>query len=84
AESLAEARICAPVAVKMMRVGEESGRLREVAGHIALAFEERVGLRLQRMVAVIEPVMVIVLGLAVGGIVMSILTAVVSVHELAF
>ena len=33
---------------------------------------------------VIEPVMVIVLGLAVGGIVMSILTAVVSVNELAF
>ena len=84
AESLAEAQICAPVAVKMMRVGEESGRLREVAAHIALAFEERVGLRLQRMVAVIEPVMVIVLGLAVGGIVMSILTAVVSVNELAF
>jgi general secretion pathway protein F len=55
-----------------------------VAAHIALAFEERVGLRLQRMVAVIEPVMVIVLGLAVGGIVMSILTAVVSVNELAF
>ena len=41
-------------------------------------------LRLQRLVAVMEPAMVIVLGLAVGGIVTSILTAVISVNDLAF
>lgn len=84
AESLAEARILVPTAAKMLRVGEESGRLREVAGHVAQAYEDKVGLRLQRLVALIEPTMVIVLGLVVGGIVMSILTAVISVNELAF
>jgi general secretion pathway protein F len=84
AESLTEAGIIAPVAVKMLRVGEESGRLQNVAQHLAAAFEDKVSLRLQRLVAVMEPAMVIVLGLAVGGIVTSILTAVISVNDLAF
>ena len=68
----------------MLRVGEESGRLQAVAGHLAAAYEEKVAVRLQRLVAVIEPAMVVVLGLAVGGIVTSILTAVISVNDLAF
>jgi general secretion pathway protein F len=83
ADSLAQAGILAPLAVKMLRVGEESGRLQPVAAHLAGTFEERVATRLQRLVAVIEPATVIVLGLVVGGIVMSILTAVLSVNELA-
>ncbi len=83
ADSLGAAGILAPLAVKMLRVGEESGRLQAVAAHLAGTFEERVATRLQRLVAVIEPATVIVLGLVVGGIVMSILTAVLSVNELA-
>jgi general secretion pathway protein F len=83
ADSLAAAGVVAPLAVKMLRVGEESGKLQPVAAHLADTFEERVGTRLQRLVALIEPATVIVLGLVVGGIVMSILTAVLSVNDLA-
>lgn len=83
ADSLTQAAILTPLAVKMLRVGEESGRLQPVAAYLADTFEDRVGTRLQRLVAVIEPATVIVLGLVVGGIVMSILTAVLSVNELA-
>lgn len=81
---LAEADILAPLALKMLRVGEESGRLAAVAAHLADSLEERVATRLTRLVAVIEPAMVIVLGLLVGGIVTSILTAVISINDLAF
>jgi general secretion pathway protein F len=83
ADSLAQANVLTPLAVKMLKVGEESGRLQPVAAHLAATFEERVGTRLQRLVAIIEPATVIILGLVVGGIVMSILTAVLSVNELA-
>lgn len=83
ADSLAQGAILTPLAVKMLRVGEESGRLQPVAAHLAATFEDRVATRLQRLVAVIEPATVIVLGLVVGGIVTSILTAVLSVNELA-
>lgn len=83
ADSLGNAAIVAPLAVKMLKVGEESGQLQAVAAHLATNFEDRVATRLQRLVAIIEPATVIVLGLVVGGIVMSILTAVLSVNELA-
>ena len=83
ADSLGAAGIVTPLAVKMLRVGEESGRMQPVAAHLAATFEDRVATRLQRLVAIIEPVTVIVLGLVVGGIVMSILTAVLSINELA-
>lgn len=83
ADSLTAAQILTPLAVKMLRVGEESGRMQPVAAHLATTFEDRVAVRLQRLVAVIEPATVIILGFVVGGIVMSILTAVLSVNELA-
>jgi general secretion pathway protein F len=82
-ECLAEADILAPLAVRLLRAGEEGGRLREVAGHLAEAFDERVATRLTRLVTILEPTLVIGLGIMVGGIVMSILTAVISVNELA-
>lgn len=84
ADALGEAAILTPTATKMLRVGEESGSLQPVAMHLALSFEDKVDLRLQRLVAMIEPAMVITLGLIVGGIVTSILTAVISVNDLAF
>lgn len=83
ADCLAEADILATTGLKMLRVGEEAGRLKEVSLHLADAFEEKVATRLTRLVALLEPAMVITLGLLVGGIVMSILTAVISVNELA-
>jgi general secretion pathway protein F len=83
ADSLSAAGILTPLAVKMLRVGEESGRMQPVAAYLADTFEDRVATRLQRLVALIEPATVIVLGLVVGGIVMSILTAVLSVNDLA-
>lgn len=81
---LAEAGILAPLAVRLVRVGEESGRLAAVAEHLAEAFEERLATRLTRLVALIEPLVIVTLGLLVGGIVVSILAAVVAVNDLAF
>jgi general secretion pathway protein F len=82
-ECLTEADIMVPMASKLLRAGEESGRLKNVASYLADAFDERVGMRLTRLVAVLEPTLIIVLGVLVGGIVMSILTAVISVNDLA-
>ncbi|MCX8100493.1 MAG: type II secretion system F family protein [Geminicoccaceae bacterium] len=81
---LAGAGIVAPLAVRLVRVGEESGRLAAVAEHLAEAFEERLATRLTRLVALIEPLVIVTLGFLVGGIVVSILAAVVAVNDLAF
>jgi len=81
---LAETDVLAPLAVRLVRVGEESGRLAAVAEHLADAFEERLATRLTRLVALVEPLVIVTLGLLVGGIVVSILAAVVAVNDLAF
>lgn len=82
-DCLREADILVPMAAKLLRAGEESGRLRSVAGYLADSFDERVATRLSRLVAILEPTLVVVLGILVGGIVMSILTAVISINDLA-
>lgn len=82
--ALSEADVLAPLAVRLLRVGEESGRLAEVAEYLAEAFEERVASRFARLVALVEPLVIVTLGLLVGGIVVSILSAVIAVNDLAF
>jgi general secretion pathway protein F len=52
--------------------------------YVAERFEQRMATRMQRFVTLLEPVLVIGLGGIVGGIVIAILTAVLSVNELAF
>jgi general secretion pathway protein F len=83
ATALARADLLAPAGLRMLRVGEESGRLKEVARHVADAFEERAATRLTRLVALAEPITIVVMGLLVGAIVMSILNAVMSVYDVA-
>jgi general secretion pathway protein F len=68
----------------VMKTAEESGRLEPLSRYIAERFEQRIATRMQRFVTLLEPVLVIALGGIVGGIVIAILTAVLSVNELAF
>jgi general secretion pathway protein F len=73
-----------PMGQKLLQTAEESGRLEPLSRYIAERFEQRIASRLQRVVTLLEPVLVIGLGGIVGGIVVAILTAVLSVNELAF
>jgi general secretion pathway protein F len=84
ADPLAEIGIFPPLALQMLRVGEETGRIDMTSAHIAEAYERKLEAAIKRLVTLVEPALIIVLGLAVGGIVMSILLAVISINDLAF
>lgn len=84
ADPLAEIGLFPPLAVQMLRVGEETGRIDMTSAHIAEAYERKLEAAIKRLVTLVEPALIIVLGLAVGGIVMSILLAVISINDLAF
>jgi general secretion pathway protein F len=84
ADPLAEMGVFPPLAVQMLRVGEETGRIDVTATHIADAYERKLETAIKRMVTLVEPALIIVLGMAVGGIVMSILLAVIGINDLAF
>jgi type IV pilus assembly protein PilC len=59
------------MAVDMIEVGESSGAISPMLNSVAEFYEEEVNLRLAAMVAVIEPVLLIIMGLFVAFILIS-------------
>jgi general secretion pathway protein F len=79
---MAEAGVFPPLAVHMVRVGEETGRLEEMLLKVGAVLEADTRRRLTRLVALAEPVIILVLGLLVGFIVLAMLLAIFSISEL--
>jgi general secretion pathway protein F len=83
AEALAETALLPPLAVRMLRVGEEAGDLPGVARHAAAFYDHRLSLGLDRVIGVIGPAAIIAVSLIVGSLIVSIMTALLSITELA-
>ena len=61
-----------PLMVEMTRVGEETGNLDNTLTIVADSFEIESADKLQTLLGLIEPVMTIIIGLAVGFLALSI------------
>jgi len=70
-----------PLAIHMVRVGEETGRLEEMRGRVATTYENEIRVAVRRLVALLEPVIILVLGVVVLAIVLAILMAILSINE---
>lgn len=82
-EPLSRAKLFPPVVVNMLRVGEETGSLTTSLSHMADMFEEKLETSVQRTFTILEPVIILVVSGFIAGIIMSILSAVISVNDLA-
>ena len=71
-----------PLAVHMIMVGEETGGLATMLGRIAEVYDREVQLSVRRLLALLEPAMILGLGLVIGGIILSILLAILQVNTL--
>jgi len=69
--ALSSSRVMPELALDMIEVGESSGALAPMLNSVAEFYEEEVSLRLGAMVAVIEPVILIFMGLLVAFILIS-------------
>ncbi len=58
-----------PTAVEMLAVGESTGALEEMLGHVADFFDEELDLKLQALTAAVEPLLMVGMGLFVGTII---------------
>lgn len=83
AEPLAQTKVFPALAIHLIRVGEESGRQDEMLFKIADIFETETRRSIDRMLALLGPLLTVVLGLVVAGVIGSILTAILSVYDLA-
>ena len=83
-KSLEETGVFPSLAIHMIGVGEETGRLDEMLVKVAETYEENVRTTVKRVVSLIEPLILLVMGAVVGFIVLSILLAISSITEVSF
>ena len=56
-------------AIKLIQVGEATGKLDTMLGEVALFYEERLATLLARVMTLIEPILMLLMGFLIGGIV---------------
>ena len=71
-----------PIAVEMMTVGEQSGKMEEMLFRIADAYEREVEASVLMVTSLLEPAMILVMGAVVGFIVVSILLPLFEMNQL--
>ena len=83
-DALLEKHLLPKMALQMIKMGEETGRLEEMLLRVASIYDKQLRVAIQRLLAFLEPVLIITLGLMIAGIIVSILLAILSVNDLAF
>ena len=71
-----------PMFVQMIAVGEQSGNLEGMLKKVSQAYERDVEIAILGMTSLIEPLMIVVMGLAVGFIVLSILLPIFEMNQM--
>ena len=82
-DALAETGALPALAVRALRLGEQSGQLPALAGRVADYYEAKLQRALDRVVGVVGPAAIIVISLIVGGLIVSVMTALLSVNQAA-
>ncbi len=73
-----------PMAIHMIDVGEESGRLEALCLRVATTYDAEVRRALRTMVSMIEPAMILIFGVLVGFVALAMLQAIYSINTTAF
>lgn len=70
------------LAVHMIQVGEETGRLDDMLMQVAETYDREVEVAIRKALALLQPVMIVVMALVIGFIIIAILSAMLSVYDL--
>lgn len=84
AEPLIRDGVLPELALQMIKVGEESGQLFAMLDKVADVYDREVRSTVQRLLTLLEPVLIVGLGIVVAGIIISILVAILQANQLAF
>jgi general secretion pathway protein F len=80
-EALAKTSVLPPMAVRMLRLGEETGQLAVLAGRVADFYETKLQRGLDKVVGIAGPAAIILISVVVGGLIVSVMTALLSVSQ---
>ncbi|MDR2688196.1 MAG: type II secretion system F family protein [Azoarcus sp.] len=83
ADALAPTRLFTPLALNMVRLGEETGKLDAMLLELARVQDDEVEASIKRLLVLLEPVLILLLGGAIAAIIVAILLGILSVNDLA-
>ena len=72
-----------PVAPQMISIGEETGQLDDMLLRVATMFERQTQRSIERAMGLLTPVLTIAIAAVVGGLIMTVMDAVLGINELA-
>lgn len=72
-----------PLALNLVRVGEETGRLGDMMLELSNILNREVENAIKRLLTMLEPALILVLGILIASIIVSILLGILSVNDLA-
>src|SRR5882724_5951678 len=81
-DALADTKALPSMAVRMLRLGDETGQLPVLAGRVAEFYETKLQRTLDRVVGIAGPAAIIVISIVVGGLIVSVMTALMSVSQI--
>jgi general secretion pathway protein F len=72
-----------PLAINLIRVGEETGRIGPMMLELSNILNREVETGIKRLLTLVEPALILVLGVLIAAIIVSILLGILSVNDLA-
>ena len=80
---LRKADVFPPLAAHLLTVGEETGRLDAMFSRMADIYENETRVAIRQFTSVFEPLVILVMGVMVGGLILSMLLAITSINDVA-
>jgi general secretion pathway protein F len=84
ARPLGESGLFPPLALNMIAVGEETGKLDTMLNEVAEHYDQEVKRTTKRLTSILEPALILGMGLVIGVVVISMLLAIFSMNDLPF
>ena len=82
ARPLSESGLFPPLALNMIAVGEETGKLEGMLAEVAGFYDQEVKRTTKRLTSLLEPILILGMGLVIGIVVISMLLAIFSINDL--
>jgi general secretion pathway protein F len=82
-QPLARTKMFPPLASHLLTVGEETGKLDLMFARMADIYEEETRASIKRFTSIFEPLVILIMGIIVGGLVLSMLIAITSINDVA-
>ena len=79
---LTESGVFPPLALQMIAVGEETGKLEGMLANVADHYDQEVKRSTKRMTSLLEPIAIVSIGLVLGGVIIALLLGIFSIYDL--